>query len=310
MAKQKKNFTKPIVSLQRQVEILADRGLTIDDQNLAIQQLKYIGYYRLSGYYKFFGDPEDPDGQRFRAGTHFNDVLHVYTFDRRLRVLLGEALERIEVAVKTNICHEYSTIKGIFWLTDPDNFGINTHDEIMQDVVEALGIPDKIRHVFIEHYYETYLDPHPPAWMIMETISFGAISRIFMRSRGELQTPVANIYGINKTVLESWLHTLTVARNVCAHHARLWNRRFSFAPKLPRKYGDWPPTSLNRLYVVCCIVHHMIRIIDGNTEWARKLRVLISERGNLPLSAMGFPDDWESQPFWGFQPQNAPMSTA
>lgn len=172
----------------------------------------------------------------------------------------------------------------------------------MQDVVEALGIPDRIQHIFIEHFYTNYQEPHPPGWMIMETLSFGAVSRIYKHSRGELQTPVADIYGINKAVLESWLHTLTVARNVCAHHARLWNRKFTFAPKLPRKYDDWPTESRDRLFVVCGIVHHMLKVIDGNSDWAGRLRALINDRGDLPLRAMGFPDNWDQQPFWGLAP--------
>lgn len=126
MAKQA--FQKPLISLPQQVQKLADRGLIFDDVPSAVQRLKFIGYYRLSGYYKFFCDPDDPARENFRTGTNFNDVLNLYGFDRRLRVLLAEALERIEIAVKTSICHEYSARKGVFWMTDPDNFWVSTHD--------------------------------------------------------------------------------------------------------------------------------------------------------------------------------------
>lgn len=297
-----KKFDKPLISLDEQVELLIKRGMTVPDKPAAAGHLKFIGYYRFSGYYRYFADPVDEFAQRFQQGTTFQQILDLYDFDQRLRVLLNAALEQIEVAVKACICHEYSAKCGVFWPCSADNFEYGSHPELLKTVEASIRITDdsKPQHIFIQHFYNTYTDKHPPGWMIMETLSFGAISQIFRKSRGELQTSVANIYGVNRTVLESWLHALAFARNVCAHHSRLWNRRFTITPKLPKKYEDWPADARDRLYVVCCIVHHMLCIINPDSRWKYQLRDLLATRGDLPLWPLGFPLNWEQQPFWRF----------
>jgi len=101
--------------------------------------------------------------------------------------------------------------------------------------------------------------------------------------------------------LESWLHALAFGRNVCAHNCRVWNRTFTIRPKIPKLYVDeWPEASQDRLYVLCCVIHHMMHVIADGSKWHDRLRELVRERGNLPLSSMGFPDDWEQSSFWGF----------
>ncbi|WP_349293799.1 Abi family protein [Marinobacter sp. M3C] len=47
-------------------------------------------------------------------------------------------------------------------------------------------------------------------------------------------------------LLQSWLHTLTIVRNICAHHARLWNRELGIKPELPKKASFLWPESLTR----------------------------------------------------------------
>lgn len=299
----KLRFSKPPLSIDEQVALLVKRGLNVPDKAKAAHYLNFIGYYRLSGYWRYFADPTDAARERFRADTNFDQILDPYIFDRKLRALLMDAFERIEVAAKATISQEACTAHGAFWLDEPKNFDHESHADLKKAILEAVGARDaKPQHLFIGHFYNKYSDDVPPSWMVVETISFGLASRIYKNSRGELQTKVANQFGLHRTVMQSWLHALAFGRNVCAHNCRVWNRTFTIKPKIPRKYEkEWPEASHDRLYILCCIIQELMTVIADGSDWHTRLRELIASRGALPLRSMGFPDDWEAAATWGFQ---------
>lgn len=293
-------FAKPALSVEDQIRVLEERGLAVGDAARAKTYLGFIGYYRLSGYYRYYADYDDPDLKRFRAGTSFEDVLALYIFDRKLRGLISDALERIEVAAKATMSNAANLASGPNWMCEPDNFDRGRHAEIMGIVREAISPNgDTHKHVFLKHFFGKYSDAHPPAWMVMEALSFGAFSKVYKCAKGIHRIPVADAFGTQHDVLESWLHTLVFVRNLCAHHSRLWNRTLTIRPKIPRRYrGEWPEESQKKLYMVCCIIHHMLSILADDTGWASRLKELISQRPGVPLSAMGFPEEWDQAPFW------------
>lgn len=103
-------FEKPPLGLDELVDRLVDRGLTVPDRDRARRYLRHIGYYRLSPYTIPFqrGGPD----HLFRAGTGFDDVVDLYVFDRALRLLVMDALERVEVAVRAALTDHMSTTYG------------------------------------------------------------------------------------------------------------------------------------------------------------------------------------------------------
>jgi len=293
-------FSKPARSVEDQVKLLIERGLIVEDFDRARTYLGFIGYYRLSGYYRYFADYADDKRQKFRDGITFERVLSLYIFDRKLRTLVSDALERIEIAVKATTSNAACLAAGPNWLCNPANFGHNRHSEIFEILNEALSPRgDKHKHVFLTHFFSKYSDSHPPGWIVMEALSFGAFSKIYKLAKGSFQVPAADAFGIHPTVLESWLHALVFVRNVCAHHSRLWNRTLTITPKIPKRYrGEWPEQAQVKLYIVCCIIHHMLSVLADDTAWSGRLKDLIASRPDVPLKAMGFPDDWEKTPFW------------
>lgn len=301
MPSSKVPFSKPALAVDEQVAVLVERGLQVPDQERAKTYLGFIGYYRLSGYCRYFADYTDPALKKFRQGVAFEQILALYIFDRKLRSLISNALERIEVAVKATMSNAACLSVGPAWLCDEKNFDYGSHAEIMEIIQDAISPNGETqKHIFLKHFFSKYSDPHPPAWMLMETLSFGAFSKIYKRAKGTLRIPVADVFGVQHNILESWLHSLVFVRNVCAHHGRLWNRTFTIRPKIPKRYqGEWPEASQDKLYMVCCILHHMLGIIADDSGWASRLRELIDSRPDVPLKAMGFPDDWSKRPFWG-----------
>ena len=105
---------KPWISLGQQLELLTDRGMTIDEPEIARSYLEKLGYYRLSGYWYPFRKISTHFNQEldipirydeFINGSHFRDIVDLYIFDKRLRLHALDALERIEMAVRVDIAH-------------------------------------------------------------------------------------------------------------------------------------------------------------------------------------------------------------
>ena len=102
------------------------RGLLIPDEQRALRYLDFISYYRLSAYSIPF---QISASHQFRTNTSFDDILDLYIFDRELRLLIMDAIERIEVAVRAQICNVISLAKikitihsDAFWYLDGKHF--------------------------------------------------------------------------------------------------------------------------------------------------------------------------------------------
>jgi abortive infection bacteriophage resistance protein len=299
-------YAKPPISILQQLSLLQSRGMEIADADQAHHYLKFVGYYRLSGYFRFYGDPADEKGERFVPGTTFQAVLDLYVFDRKIRVLLLDALERIEVAARAEICNTgaLNGKEGAFWLNCAANFDHGQHNVIAKILAERAGTTQNhgIFHQFIVHFFKRYADQTPPSWMAMEAFSFGDVSVTYKKMKGELRSPIASSFKLQHDILESWLHALAFGRNICAHHARVWNRTFTIKPKIPKQYLEvWPRKAQDRLYTLCCVIHHMMNVIADGSAWSSRLRDLVDERPNIPLDLMGFPLSWKDHSFWGFQ---------
>jgi len=92
-------YTKPAKSPSDLVQQLKQRGLAIADEARAERYIDNIGYYRLSAYmYPFLAEPKT--AHQYKPGITFDRVLRLYRFDKKLRVLLFNEIEKIEVAFR------------------------------------------------------------------------------------------------------------------------------------------------------------------------------------------------------------------
>jgi abortive infection bacteriophage resistance protein len=97
-------------SFEQQIGRLIERGLHVEDKQSAAAYLRHINYYRLGTYWWSF--IEDHKTHAFIAGATFNQVLNLYVFDRELRLLLIDAIERIEVSLRTQWAFHLSKTYG------------------------------------------------------------------------------------------------------------------------------------------------------------------------------------------------------
>lgn len=151
--------------------------MTIDNEAKAQQYLKRIGYYRMSAYfYPLLAMPKED--HQYKVGSTFRQALDMYRFDRQLRLLIFNQIEKIEVAVRSAMVSVISRETGDpFWMTNPVHFANSAKfNSSMQKIQQEYN---KSREDFIEHFRNTYDNPFPPSWMLAEILPLGVLTRIY-----------------------------------------------------------------------------------------------------------------------------------
>jgi abortive infection bacteriophage resistance protein len=286
-----KKYIKQPKTIDEQVNMLISRGLVVDNKDELKYYLENISYYHLSIYFKYF-----QKNDKFYKGINFSDVLRVYKFDNKLRFLLLELLERVEKSFKCRLAYELSIESdSAHWYLD-ENFFISTekHKEIIKIISCEVA---KSSEISITHYKNTYNNPSlPPIWNVVEILSFGQCVKLCKSLKREYKNKIARTYDEDEKFILSWLHCLSLLRNNCAHHSRLWNKIFNLTPnKRHNKYKSYFfPESNNLLFEYLIILQIMVGKINPTSSWLDKLKENLDEF-KINIKKMGFPDDWEDK---------------
>ena len=303
-------FNKPTLSISEHIDQWQERGLTIADRARAERYLSVISYYRLSAYTLPFqaGNPD----HHFRPGVSFEEILDLYVFDRQLRLLILDPIERIEVAFRAGTTNVLADNHGPHAYLNREIFDTRyDHDWLVGQIRRKCD--DSHAETFIKHYREKYTDPDlPPIWMVMEILTFKEVSVLFSFLRkSEDKQAIAGFWGLHDTVLRSWFRALSDLRNVCAHHSRTWNREFGSRPLIPRRLpARWPeldrpltdtrivPT--RRLYYLLVVIEILLRKVNPGSTWHLRLHDLMERYPRVSKAHMGMPENWATDPFWRF----------
>lgn len=294
----KRPFTKSAKTWPEQVAILQGRGMVIANPAEAEFYLQHLNYYRLGAYWLPF--EIDHGNHTFRPGTRFEDVLNLYIFDRQLRLHAMDAIERIEVSIRSTWAYHLADQHGPHAHLDP-NLAFKQH-RWQQNIDKLTDEVSRSEETFIRHLRQTYSEPLPPVWAVCEVMSLGLLSRWYDNLKPmPVRRAIANTYDLDQATLASWLRHLSLVRNTCAHHSRLWNREFTITPAAPGHKpaglaAQWVPGS-RKLYNSLVILLHCMDIIAPHHHWRSGLKNLIAQHG-IEVSAMDFPANWQTLPIW------------
>ena len=329
-------YPKPWKSYQEQLDQLIERGMIVTDNARALDYLERIGYYRLSGYWFAFRErtelccPLDPHSGKkpkkvrqdrlplddFRPGTTFQNAVDLYVFDKKLRLLVLDALERIEIALRVDISHGLGKHHKFAYL-QPDLF----HESFSSKLDGQTGLTkhhgwlskhatliNRSKEDFIRHNKDKYGLPLA-VWVACEVWDFGTLSTLFDGMTEADQDAISSQYNIsNGRIFASWLRSLNYLRNVCAHHSRLWNRNIVDQPKLPPVaqvpslaafHND--PQRQARPFMLLCMTQHLMKIINPSSSWGARLKALLEDdfpdlvHLDLGLDRMGVDDGWKAR---------------
>ncbi|WP_334545054.1 Abi family protein [Rhizobium leguminosarum] len=298
----KQPYTKPALSIADQLSHIA-HGMTITDRAAAEHALQHLSYYRLSAYWLPFEQDKNLSGPRFAPGTRFETVLALYEFDRKLRAITMSAIERLEVAIRGSWAYHLAMKTG------PHGYlasGLCTDQRFYQ--ANLKGLQDDINNskdVFIQHYYSKYSGPPmPPVWMASEIMTFGRLSRWYKAlDQASDRQAVADPFDLDEAIFVPFVHHLSVVRNTCAHHSRLWNRIFHVPLRLPKKRPVELATSINRVAgakihnTFAMLIYALKRCAPDDT-FAADIRDHLATHPTGDIGGMGFPAGWEGRPIW------------
>lgn len=315
-------YTKPYLSLADQLALMKGRGMGVSHDPTALSYLEKIGYYRLSGYSYPYREASVVGGKlvvadKFKPGTTLAEICDLYVFDKKLRMLTLDAIERIEIALRvqitltlgayapnahrdTNQLHPNFTRR-----TDPKS-GLTYHAEWLRRHDDAFA---KSKEEFAKHFKTRYPGEDPPIWIAAEVWDFGAMSVLYSRMRKADQTSIASKFSVPLfSIMETWLRSLNVTRNICAHHSRFWNKASAVQPSWPSKAQN-PKLAhiaenthaLTRVYGSLCMCAYLLSRINPNSRWRERVKTLMAEFPNSKIispAAAGFPANWETEELW------------
>ena len=266
--------------------------------------LANISYYRLKGYW--WDMQSDKVNHVFSPNSYFEEVIERYNFDRHLRLLLFDAIERIEIALRTKMIYHLSLSYGEKWYLDNtivSNQGMhNTH---VKKLREEFGYSQEI---FIKDHKRRYPNDDPEAWKIMEIASLGTLSKFYKNLNHQLpeKSAIAKEMGLNlHNELSSWLEAIVYVRNIIAHHSRLWSRTMVKKPveNINNPQGQWFSEPLSnwqkqKAFLIISTMLYLCNKVTPNHQVKVKILELVNGNPNVPIHKLGFTNNWQHQPLW------------
>ncbi len=321
-------YDKPHLTLDEQLEQLTERGLRVAEPTRAIRLLETVGYYRLSAYaYPFRtllepGTPRETTVQyrasSFDDGADFSWVEELWRFDRDLRLLLLDAVETIEISLRSKVGFHlgFRDKFGYLSTTHLDEDRCNRPDSEEPDrTIFGVWLERYLDHQnsavsedFIRHYVEKY-DAKLPIWVATEIMEFGQLVRLYgFMLDGDKSRVSSEIAGVSGAVYGRWLKVANYGRNLCAHHARLWNRTLTYKlGKAPDNAPDLahlnePGQGRDRVYGLCAMFAYLTDRIRPEDGWTQRLVELVNgfpeDPPVSPETQMGFPTGWRDLLLW------------
>lgn len=296
-----RHYGKPSLTIAQQLQHLTSHGMTIGNVVEAEAWLRHVSYYRLSGYWLYFQQPGPP---RFKPGTTFAAVTALYDFDRLLRRLVFRAIEHVEIALRGSWAYAVGQRGGHAYL---DAALYRDRKLLHENLAKLTRDVGGSRETFMAHYRDRYDAPlMPPSWFVAEIMSFGQLSRWYgLLKDPKLRAQIAAPFGLHDTLVSPLMQNLSVVRNICAHHNRLWNRRFKQPLAVPKKPAHLA-ASMDKtatigpvaLYNTLTMLLFLMGKIVPNSTLPADLKAHLLTHPTGDLAATGFPADWQARPLW------------
>lgn len=295
------HYPKPATSIQQQIAQLQSEGIIIPDIAQASKILEHIAYYRLRAYWIIFETSANP--RRFQLNTNFSDVLNLYWFDEELRTLILSAIAKIEISLRANFSNLSIKFKNPHFYLECSNFKQHTvYQKSFSKIQKALD--QNKDELFIAHYLRKYTNPQlPPVWSVAEILTIGELYHWIINLHDGVLDEIAKTYGFSsREVFISGLERLSIIRNVCAHHNRLWNRiivkkqlkqvkqKNALSEALSQDKGSSKTFYGTFCYLIYILSQIDIKIVnEGITQFNN-----LTSKYQINLELMGFPKNWQN----------------
>ena len=286
--------------------------MQFSDEKKALVFLSRISYFRLKYYWIDMLD--DSTENEFQEDACFDDVIERYEFDKQLRQILFNAIEILEVGLRSKVINILSQqASNGLWYLDKSLFeNANYHENFVLELKYEFGrSTDPFARDYINKHTSweanSFDGDNPDAWMIFETATFGTLSKMYKNLKPQLpaRSFIAGEFGLySSKELSSWLESISVLRNVIAHHSRLWYRIFPKKPITPKGQRDqWLNAEMTdnqkkRAFGVISTLLYLTNAICPNNTIKADVLELFDKHPNVPVYRLGFTDHWKKHPLW------------
>lgn len=289
---------KDFKSIEEQLAILRSRGLAIDDDEKAKKFLLHNNYYRISGYSLTLRK-----NNVFSKNANFQNIMDIYSFDYELRHILLKYIEIIEVTFKSIFTYEHTKKYGPTGYLDSTLFIDQVrHREILAkaELQKKMRLPHE---AYLKHFVGD-LKQNVPFWAYVDLLTIADISFLYSISERQIKKSVALHFGLSVSksdhILGSFMHSMTIIRNLCAHGSRLYNRLFEQKPSLNKKelnllHRKSDGTVDNaHLYGFIFIMRRLLQA-DDFSSMKQEIETLTMKYPFVRMSYYGFRNDWKNK---------------
>ena len=214
---------KDFLSIDELIENIKNKGLLIKDEEKLKDVLKHNNYYFITGY----KEPFKNSLGKYKDDVYFEDILELYHFDKKLKLIFAEILFEIEQNVKTtflnNFCNRYGYRE--LDLIDPNNY--DTSSPYLTDTIKKLN--DQIHwygktNQAVSYYKQQY--GFVPVWVLVKVLSFGMIRDLIMNQKSSDKDHICKELVNDKKLkvfeVQTFLELLITYRNICCHDDKLF----------------------------------------------------------------------------------------
>ena len=305
-------------NISEQIDLLKSRGMLMKNEETAACYLGRISYFRLKGYW--WDMQTDKVNHFFAPKSYFEDVIARYDFDRQLRLILFDAIEYIEIALRTKLIYHLSQeYDGLWYLNEALFEDADLHRKHIEELKAEFARSGEIfAKDFRSKHPTENPDPkiwtnseNPDVWLILETATFGILSKLFKNLKHQLpqKAMVTNDFGLYlHNELSSWLEAISYLRNIVAHHSRIWGRSMVKRIILPKNTRNlWLTPAIISIqesisrpkpFLVISTMVYLCNAINPNNEIKNKLKTLFNNSTNVSIHKLGFFHKWQFEPLW------------
>lgn len=294
----KKEYTKTPLNYNQMIELLESRWLDCGiDKPKIINHLQNTWYYRLSAYFKTYQNQDDS----FYPWITFNNVRQSYVFDRKLRLLTLDAIEKIEVSLKSNMNDIMSQKWWAFRYLDNNFFDIKVwskNESIHTELMNRIKKLQSSSRENIKYYHERYKTNNLPSRILFQELSLWEVSNMYNLLKQKFRQEISDIYWVYERDFKTWIQSILNIRNICAHHWRLRNRRYVFKvrskdTKFKTKFQKtknqtWFSEIIPNYYNIALIIAYLLRKINKNFSRKKDLKALLKKYKNQYNKSMWF----------------------
>lgn len=257
---------KKALHIDQQIELLRKRGVIFDNEDKSKEILLDVGYYRL-GFYSYPFEKTFPAKEhrthQYQEGTTFKSIYELYNFDAKLRRILLNALDRIEVNLRSTITYIVSNhyVESPTWFVDKSKMQTSFVNSFRSKVYDKL-----LENPIIKRHHERYInDRYAPAWKTMEFLTLGNLTALYQAIKDtEIKKEIASHYGCSLKVFVNYLETIRVIRNKCAHGSCLYN--IELAKGIKVKPAGVDKSDRHNIRGAASVISYMMGTISKNRQ--------------------------------------------